>query len=208
MGGSVVDIVATQGPVLWAIETKISLSLVVLGQAHRWRGFAHLVSCGVAPGRRSVGRDFAIEQESLTSSTNDKRFVRVEIQRGPKRPPPQSSPPTRSLTVARARQAMKRRSRRAARMTLAVVVLGLGVIGVATTVMFMRIAVTSSQPVPKSVYDSTPTLATGTPMAGPSMANVLHATEDTSPANHPTPAVTITSLDSAGVPSDSAGNTR
>jgi hypothetical protein len=60
VAGSVADLVATQGRVVWAIETKISLSLVVLGQAHRWLGLAHLVSAAVAPARHSVGRGYAL----------------------------------------------------------------------------------------------------------------------------------------------------
>jgi hypothetical protein len=46
-GGSVADIVAVQGPLSWIIETKTSLSVQLLGQADRWRGYANFVSIAV-----------------------------------------------------------------------------------------------------------------------------------------------------------------
>lgn len=45
----VVDIVATKGRVLWAIEAKISLGLPVLAQARTWLDSANLVSVAVPP---------------------------------------------------------------------------------------------------------------------------------------------------------------
>lgn len=38
------DIVATRGPLVWAIETKLSLSLSLFDQVMGWRPFAHHVS--------------------------------------------------------------------------------------------------------------------------------------------------------------------
>lgn len=58
--GHVADIVATQGRALWVVECKLTLGLVVLGQAHRWIGHANLVSVAVLPGRRSIARDYAL----------------------------------------------------------------------------------------------------------------------------------------------------
>jgi hypothetical protein len=56
------DIVATQGWLVWVIETKKSLSLDVLGQAHAWLGKAHVVSVAVpASNRHSGGNDFALD---------------------------------------------------------------------------------------------------------------------------------------------------
>jgi hypothetical protein len=56
------DIVATQGPIMWVVECKKSLSLDVLGQAHGWLGKAHAVSVAVpASHRHSSGNDFALE---------------------------------------------------------------------------------------------------------------------------------------------------
>lgn len=45
--GGVADIVATQGPLCWVIECKVSLGLNVLAQADRWTPYAHLVSIAV-----------------------------------------------------------------------------------------------------------------------------------------------------------------
>jgi len=58
--GGIVDIAARQGPLLWAIEVKRTLSLTVLAQAwHRTRYF-HLVSVAVPHARMSDGRHFAL----------------------------------------------------------------------------------------------------------------------------------------------------
>jgi hypothetical protein len=53
VGGSVCDIVAVSGRVLWAIEAKLSLGMTVLSQAKAWNGAANLVSVAVPNGRRS-----------------------------------------------------------------------------------------------------------------------------------------------------------
>lgn len=45
--GGVADIVATQGRLLWIVETKMSLSLAVLEQAIDWVGHAHFVSAAI-----------------------------------------------------------------------------------------------------------------------------------------------------------------
>lgn len=47
-----VDLVAVRGPLLWAIECKVSLGLAVLEQAHGLRGLAHYVSVAVQGARR------------------------------------------------------------------------------------------------------------------------------------------------------------
>ena len=52
--GRVADIVATQGPILWVIETKLSLSLDVVEQALKWAGNAHYVSVAVPRGTHRV----------------------------------------------------------------------------------------------------------------------------------------------------------
>lgn len=59
------DIVATQGPIVWAIETKTSLSLSLIGQAVEWKPFAHYVSVGIPFSRYNrfaerVLRDYGI----------------------------------------------------------------------------------------------------------------------------------------------------
>lgn len=61
VGGSVCDIVATSGRVLWAIEAKLGLGLPVLAQARAWQGAATLVSVAVTSGRRSSTRALALE---------------------------------------------------------------------------------------------------------------------------------------------------
>lgn len=43
----IADIVAVMGGRLWVIETKTSMSLSVMAQAHRWQPYAHWVSVGV-----------------------------------------------------------------------------------------------------------------------------------------------------------------
>lgn len=48
----IADIVATRGPLVWAIEVKTRLSLEVYAQARRWTAYAHLASVAVPPGRR------------------------------------------------------------------------------------------------------------------------------------------------------------
>jgi len=52
-----VDLVAVRGPLIWAIECKVSLGLAVLEQAHDLLGLAHYVSVAVQSRRRGeVGR--------------------------------------------------------------------------------------------------------------------------------------------------------
>lgn len=53
-GGPRADMVATQGPVLWVIETKSRLSFKVIEQAAWWTGFAHRVSVGVPAAKRGT----------------------------------------------------------------------------------------------------------------------------------------------------------
>ena len=47
LGGRVIDLVATRGPLVWAIECKVSLGLAVLEQAYGLLGYAHYVSVAV-----------------------------------------------------------------------------------------------------------------------------------------------------------------
>lgn len=48
--GSVADIVAVRGPLLWVVETKLTYSLQLLWQAQEWKGWAHHVSVAVPYG--------------------------------------------------------------------------------------------------------------------------------------------------------------
>jgi hypothetical protein len=57
-GTGTADIVAQLGKVLWVVECKVSLGLGVLGQAHNWIGYSHLVSVAVLPGH-GRGRQLA-----------------------------------------------------------------------------------------------------------------------------------------------------
>ncbi len=59
--GAIADIVATQGRLIWVVETKRSLGLSVFGQAHGWVRFAHRVSAAVPTTRDSQARRFARE---------------------------------------------------------------------------------------------------------------------------------------------------
>jgi len=52
MYGSVADIVAIQGRIVWAIECKRSFGFTLLEQAVGWTQFAHYVSVAVPRGRR------------------------------------------------------------------------------------------------------------------------------------------------------------
>jgi len=52
-GGDIADIVAVQGPVIWVIECKLSLSLDLIAQVRNWTGRAHRVSAAV-PARKKA----------------------------------------------------------------------------------------------------------------------------------------------------------
>ena len=58
-GGPRADIVATRGVVLWVIETKLGLSLAVLGQALHWLGRANMVSVATESTPRGSALDAA-----------------------------------------------------------------------------------------------------------------------------------------------------
>jgi len=51
-GGAIADIVARQGKLIWIVETKMTLSLSVLGQAHEWLHLANWVSVAVPAMKR------------------------------------------------------------------------------------------------------------------------------------------------------------
>jgi predicted RecB family endonuclease len=55
--GSVCDIVATRGPIVWAIECKASLGVDVIAQAYSWRRMANYVSVATPRRRRSDARE-------------------------------------------------------------------------------------------------------------------------------------------------------
>ena len=51
------DIIAVQGPVVWAIEVKRQMSFDLIGQGERWLPYAHRVSVAVpAPAKWTPGR--------------------------------------------------------------------------------------------------------------------------------------------------------
>ncbi len=54
-GGPRCDIVAVQGPVVWAIETKTTMSLALIGQAINWIPYANYVSVGVPYQKQRTG---------------------------------------------------------------------------------------------------------------------------------------------------------
>jgi hypothetical protein len=54
-GGNIADIVAKQGRIIWVIETKMTLSLSVIGQAYEWLPWANYVSVAVPAGKRRIG---------------------------------------------------------------------------------------------------------------------------------------------------------
>ncbi len=49
--GSVIDIVATLGPLVWAIECKTTFSIDVIAQAHNWLAHASFVSVAIPRAR-------------------------------------------------------------------------------------------------------------------------------------------------------------
>ena len=57
--GKIADIVAVYGPVVWVIESKTTLSLALMEQAHRWRSYATYVSVAIPYGKRAKGQEFA-----------------------------------------------------------------------------------------------------------------------------------------------------
>lgn len=54
LGGSSVDVVATKGSLLWAIEAKTSIGAKVIDQAVRWTGQANLISVFTAHSYRAA----------------------------------------------------------------------------------------------------------------------------------------------------------
>ncbi len=60
-GGNIADIVAAQGPLLWVIECKKTMSLELLGQALEWRKYSNFTSVCIpyASRRYSKGRTAA-----------------------------------------------------------------------------------------------------------------------------------------------------
>lgn len=51
IGSSIADIVAVQGALVWIIECKLGMSLVLIGQAHEWIREAHFVSVAIPKGK-------------------------------------------------------------------------------------------------------------------------------------------------------------
>lgn len=97
---------AVRGPILWAIETKTSLSFEVVAQARRWRHYAHLASVCVPATRRNsrdLGREFALrvcEAEGVGVLTFDPQrgeSERIRVDVGPR---PVRRPLTERLRAA------------------------------------------------------------------------------------------------------------
>lgn len=65
--GNRADIVATQGPLLWVIETKLTLSLALIYQALQWQKKAHFVSIAVPAPRRyfNAAGDYFCRKEGI-----------------------------------------------------------------------------------------------------------------------------------------------
>jgi hypothetical protein len=78
--GSIADIVAVQGPVVWIVETKLSFNPEVLWQATQWNQWAHYVSVAVPTCGRRNERRLLLERYArqngigvLESSTYDRQ---------------------------------------------------------------------------------------------------------------------------------------
>lgn len=100
------DIVAVRGHLLWAIETKTSLSFEVIAQARRWRHYAHLGSVCVPESKRrgaDSGRDLALrvceaEGVGVLTVREDSFSDHVEVEVAPR--------PARNALVDRLRAAL------------------------------------------------------------------------------------------------------
>lgn len=77
--GRAADIVAVRGPVLWVIETKLSLGLDVIEQAVRWRGLAHCVSVGVPMSGNHFARSVAESFRLGVIEATDENTVRERV---------------------------------------------------------------------------------------------------------------------------------
>jgi hypothetical protein len=76
MKGATCDVVATRGPLIWAIETKLQFGCSVLEQAAGWLTRANLVSVATPPSRPShvlteYARDRGIGWLQITSRVQD-----------------------------------------------------------------------------------------------------------------------------------------
>lgn len=60
--GSVADIVAERDGIIWAIETKTTLTIALIDQIIAWKPYAHYISVGIPHGKKSGrgGRRFGI----------------------------------------------------------------------------------------------------------------------------------------------------
>lgn len=74
--GSVADIVALRGPLVWVVECKTSLSLDVMRQAAEWRGLAHYRSIAVPFPTRSSNRNSGFTSQVLGAFGIGKFLVR------------------------------------------------------------------------------------------------------------------------------------
>ncbi len=88
--GRVADIVATRASIVRIVEVKTSYTAAVVGQAERWRGWAHLVSIAVphagrsAPGRAVLDRyirSAGIGRLSVLKLTGATELVRAALVR-------------------------------------------------------------------------------------------------------------------------------
>jgi hypothetical protein len=79
-GGPRCDIVATRGPLLWAIEVKTSLTTAVLGQAYDWLQLANLVSVAVPlRHRRNPALAYFYRSTGIGEIGIDDRFSSVVV---------------------------------------------------------------------------------------------------------------------------------
>src|SRR3989304_2901120 len=87
INGNTADIIARNEKLLWAIETKTSLSMEVIGQAYNWRSRCHFCSIGVPYGKhnefsRTILKTFGIgcivvtEYDKCVSIKMDSPFYR------------------------------------------------------------------------------------------------------------------------------------
>lgn len=87
-GGARADIVALQGPLIWVVEVKTTLTFDVVDQAHNWLDHAHYVSIAVpwARTRRNmpqrVCRQFGIGMLEVGHQRSDGVYTRVPAKLG------------------------------------------------------------------------------------------------------------------------------
>jgi len=109
----IADIVATQGPLVWAIEVKKQFGVAVVGQAARWRGYANLVSVATGVSGRQYSPDRCFLESVMRERGIGWLVVHVDGFEGPVREP--VHPRLRRRTSKALKQALREEQKTFAR---------------------------------------------------------------------------------------------